>query len=58
MGSWHDDCNSLTIHNEWQQTRFSMVAHNCLGKTKNLTAKTKTSRQKQNTSQQNQKPQG
>ena len=38
-----------------------MVAHNCHGKTKNLTAKTKyhtaklkTSRQKQNTSQQNQ----
>ena len=61
MGSWHDDCNLLPIHNEWQQTpetRFSMVAHNCHGKTKNLTAKTKTSRLKQNTLQQNQKPQG
>ena len=48
------------------------VAHNCHGKTKNLTAKTKyltakpktsrqkqnTSRQKQNTSRQNQKPHG
>ena len=41
------------------------MAHNCHGKTKNLTAKTKyltakpkTSRQKQNTSQQNQKPHG
>ena len=40
-----------------------MVAYNCHGKTKNLTAKTKyvtakpkTSRQKQNTSRQNQKP--
>ena len=39
------------------------VAHNCHGKTKNLTAKTKTSRQNQknltaktNTSRQNQKP--
>ena len=39
------------------------VAHNCHGKTKNLTAKTKyltakpkTSRQKQNTSRQNQNP--
>ena len=51
MGSWHDDCNLLPIHNEWQQTRFSMVAHNCHGKTKNLTTKTKTSRQ-------NQKPHG
>ena len=59
MGSWHDDCNLLPIHNEWQQTRFSMVAHNCHGKTKNLTAKNKnTIRLKQNTSQQNQKPQG
>ena len=42
-----------------------MVAHNCHGKTKNLTAKTKyltakpkTSRQKQNTSRQNRKPHG
>ena len=34
------------------------VAHNCHGKTKNLTAKPKTSLQKQNTSQQNQKPYG
>ena len=34
------------------------VAHNCHGKTKNLTAKPKTSRQKQNTSLQNQKPHG
>ena len=41
------------------------VAHNCHGKTKNLTAKTKyltakskTSRQKQNTSRQNQNPHG
>ena len=33
-----------------------MVAHNCHGKTKNLTAKPKTSRQKQNTSRQNRKP--
>ena len=37
---------------------MSMVAHNCHGKTKNVTAKPKTSRQKQNTSRQNQKPQG
>jgi len=35
-----------------------MVAHNCQGKTKNLTAKPKTLRQKQNTSRQNQKPHG
>ena len=35
-----------------------MVAHNCHGKTKNLTAKPKTSRQKQNTSRQNRKPHG
>ena len=36
----------------------TVVAHNCHGKTENLTAKTKTSRQKQNTSRQNQKPHG
>ena len=54
MGSWHDDCNLLPIHNEWQQTRFSMVAHNCHGKTKNLTAKTKYLTAKPNTSQQKQ----
>ena len=33
------------------------MAHNCHGKTKNITAKPKTSRQKQNTTRQNQKPQ-
>ena len=35
-----------------------MVAHNCHGKTKNLTVKPKTSRRKQSTSWQNQKPHG
>ena len=38
--------------------RNNFTAHNCHGKTKNLTAKPKTSRQKQNTSRQNQKPHG
>ena len=49
--------------NEWMQR--TTAAHNCHGKTKNLTAKTKyltakpkTSRQKQNTSRQNQNPHG
>ena len=48
-----------------QKEPFGTVAHNCHGKTKNLTAKTKyltakpkTIRQKQNTSRQNQKPYG
>jgi len=36
----------------------SMVAHNCHGKTKNLTAKTKNLRAKPKTSWQNQKPHG
>ena len=39
-------------------TAHTTVAHNCHGKTKNLTAKPKTSRQNQNTPRQNQKPHG
>ena len=60
-------CLSSTPCDMYHQVRIlqTMVAHNCHGKTKNLTAKTKyltakpkTPRQKQNTSRQNQKPHG
>ena len=60
MRAWDGSYNRET-HETLQVWWWSMVAHNCHGKTKNLTAKTKTSRQnqkphrqKQNTSQQNQ----
>ena len=46
MRAWDGSYNRET-HETLQVWWWSMVAHNCHGKTKNLTAKTKTSRQKQ-----------
>ena len=61
----HGGVLKIDLYNFLKYSQFHMVAHNCHGKTKTLTAKTKyltakpkTSRQKQNTSRQNQKPQG
>ena len=44
MRAWDRSYNRET-HETWQVWWWSMVAHNCHGKTKNFMAKTKTSRQ-------------